>query len=89
MYDVLIIGAGPTGCTAANILVKKNLRVLLVERHRLPRYKSCSGYLDPKINQFDTALLSERYIVVCDMYPNRKPQYDLRCNETRSICHGL
>lgn len=48
MYDVLIIGAGPAGCTAANVLARKGLHVLLVERHRLPRYKSCSGILIQK-----------------------------------------
>lgn len=45
MYDVIIIGAGPAGCTAAKILAEKGLRILLVEKFKMPRYKSCSGQL--------------------------------------------
>lgn len=48
MYDVIVVGAGPTGSTAAKVLAGKGLHVLLVERHKLPRYKSCSGVLIQK-----------------------------------------
>ena len=48
MCDVIIIGAGPAGSTAAKVLADKGLHVLLVERHKLPRYKSCSGVLIQK-----------------------------------------
>ena len=48
MYDVIVVGAGPAGSTAAKVLAEKGLRVLLVERHKLPRYKSCSGVLIQK-----------------------------------------
>lgn len=45
MYDVIVVGAGPAGSTAAKVLAEKGIHVLLVERHRLPRNKSCSGVL--------------------------------------------
>ena len=48
MYDVIVIGAGPAGSTAAKTLVETGRRVLLAERCRLPRYKSCSGQLIQK-----------------------------------------
>ena len=48
MYDVIVVGAGPAGSTAAKVLAEKGLHVLLVERHKLPRYKSCSGVLIQK-----------------------------------------
>lgn len=48
MYDVIVIGAGPSGSTAAATLAKRGLRVLLAERFALPRYKSCSGILIKK-----------------------------------------
>lgn len=48
MYDVIVVGAGPAGSTAAKVLADKELHVLLVERHKLPRYKSCSGVLIQK-----------------------------------------
>jgi len=36
--DVLIIGAGPAGCSAAAILGEKGHRVLILEREKFPRY---------------------------------------------------
>ncbi|MBP3544400.1 MAG: NAD(P)/FAD-dependent oxidoreductase [Lachnospiraceae bacterium] len=48
MFDVIVIGAGPTGSTASKILVEKGYRVLLIEKFRMPRYKSCSGQLIKK-----------------------------------------
>lgn len=48
MYDVIVVGAGPTGSTAAKTLADSHLKVLLVERMKLPRYKSCSGVLIKK-----------------------------------------
>ena len=37
--DGLIIGAGPSGCSAAAILAEKGHRVLILERERFPSYK--------------------------------------------------
>lgn len=48
MYDMIIIGAGPTGSTAAKTLADNGYRVLLVEKFKMPRYKSCSGQLIKK-----------------------------------------
>ena len=48
MYDVIVVGAGPAGCTASKILAEKGYKVLLVEKFRMPRYKSCSGVLIKK-----------------------------------------
>ena len=38
-WDVLIIGGGPAGCSAAAILAEAGRRVLVLERERFPRYK--------------------------------------------------
>lgn len=38
-YDVLIIGAGPAGCSAAAVLAEKGHRVLILEREKFPRYR--------------------------------------------------
>lgn len=48
MYDVIVIGAGPSGCTSAKLLAEYGYSVLLLERMKLPRYKSCSGCLIKK-----------------------------------------
>ncbi len=56
MYDVIVIGAGPTGAAAAKALADSGLKILIVERMKLPRYKSCSGVLIKKsmdlVNQY-------------------------------------
>ena len=38
-YDVVIIGAGPSGCSAASILAEDGHRVLILEREKFPRYR--------------------------------------------------
>ena len=48
MYDVIVIGSGPSGSTAAKFLAEEGYSVLILERMKLPRYKSCSGCLIKK-----------------------------------------
>jgi len=42
-YDVVIVGAGPAGSTAATFLAKKGFKVALVDKDKFPRTKSCGG----------------------------------------------
>ena len=37
-HDVIIVGGGPTGATAAAILAEKGRRVLVLEKEKFPRY---------------------------------------------------
>lgn len=48
MYDVVVVGAGPSGATAAKIAAEMGYNTLLVEKYKMPRYKSCSGQLIKK-----------------------------------------
>ena len=43
MYDVIVIGAGPAGATAARYCALNNLKTLLLEKEKIPRYKPCAG----------------------------------------------
>ncbi len=38
-YDVIVIGAGPAGSTAAALLAEKGRRVLVFEKEKFPRYR--------------------------------------------------
>jgi flavin-dependent dehydrogenase len=42
-YDVIIVGAGPAGSTAAFFLAKKGFKVLFIDKHKFPRVKPCGG----------------------------------------------
>jgi len=50
-YDVLIVGMGPAGATAAYELSRAGYAVLGLEKERHPRYKVCGGGLSVRIDQ--------------------------------------
>jgi geranylgeranyl reductase family protein len=47
-YDVIVVGAGPGGSTAARFCAKAGLKTLIIEKEQLPRYKPCGGCLSIK-----------------------------------------
>jgi len=46
--DVIVVGAGPSGSTAAYYLAQAGLNVLLLEKARFPRDKVCGDGLTPR-----------------------------------------
>ena len=42
-WDVIVVGAGPAGSSAARVAAAAGARVLLLDRARFPRYKTCGG----------------------------------------------
>lgn len=44
-YDVVVVGSGPAGLSAALTLANQGVRVVVIEKASLPRYKTCGGGL--------------------------------------------
>ena len=77
-YDVLVIGGGPSGAAAAYWLAQQGRRVLVVEKKRFPREKTCGDGLTPRaVRELHGMGLAE-------------PLTDyLRYDGLRSIAHGV
>ena len=47
-FDIIIAGGGPAGSTAAYLLSKAGLNVLVIDKSRFPRKKLCGGLITDK-----------------------------------------
>ena len=60
-YDVLIVGGGPAGSSAAIHLAINGARVLLVEQKKFPRPKLCGEFISPEcLDHFGRLGVAER-----------------------------
>ncbi len=53
--DVLVIGAGPSGCVAAGYLHKNGVRVKVVEKSRFPRFVIGESFLPRSMEHYEEA----------------------------------
>lgn len=60
-YEIVIIGGGLAGLTAANLLAKQNKNVLLIEKKAYPFQRVCGEYISNEV----TAFLKNE-----DLFPN-------------------
>lgn len=49
IYDVIVVGGGPSGAMAAQTCAENGLNVILFEKEALPRYKTCGGAVSKKV----------------------------------------
>ncbi|MGV3461411.1 MAG: NAD(P)/FAD-dependent oxidoreductase [Flavobacterium sp.] len=57
--DVLVIGAGPSGCVAASYLQKNGIKVKVVEKQKFPRFVIGESLIPRVMDHFDEAGLFE------------------------------
>ena len=77
-YDVLVVGGGPSGAAAGYWLAERGHRVLIVEKKRFPREKTCGDGLTPRaVRQLEDMGLAERL------------RGHLRYEGLRSMAHGI
>ncbi len=51
-YDVIIVGAGPSGSSCAKELNRNGVKTLLIDKNKFPRIKSCCGFLTNRAISF-------------------------------------
>ena len=66
MYDVIIIGCGVAGTTAGYFLAQSGIKVLMIEKEKIPRYKTCGGGVISRVTKafrfgLDNAIEREIY----------------------------
>lgn len=75
IFDVAIIGSGPSGASAALELAKNGISTVIIEKEILPRYKTCGGgfvYRGRKNMPFDISSVVEREYHEVDTYFAKK-----------------
>ena len=85
-YDVVIVGAGPAGSTAAKFLSEKGVKVLILDKSKFPRDKPCGGGIPvrvlKKFKYIKEKDLIESYIYGgCVHSPSQKYKVKLQKNE--------
>jgi len=75
VFDVIIVGAGPSGSTLGYYLSHKGFKVLIIEKKKLPRYKPCGGGVTRRASNilpFDFNHVVEDYSLTAKILLNNK-----------------
>lgn len=85
MYDLMVIGGGPAGTSAAITCARNGVRVLLLERGRFPRHKVCGEFVSAESLHILSGLLApqdQRLLADAVRIPRARVFLDGRVIET-------
>jgi len=90
-FDVIVVGAGPAGSTAAKFLSEKGLNVLLIDKEKFPRDKPCGGAIPlrilKKFKYIEEKHLVENYTYGAYIYlPSIKDRLEIKIEKPM---HGM
>lgn len=83
-YDVVIVGAGPSGSILSYELAQHGIRVLLIDKKKFPRNKACAGGLTRRamsVVPFDLDGIIEDYTYTAKMLIKNKVIYNKTFDE--------
>jgi geranylgeranyl reductase family protein len=78
VFDVAVIGSGPSGASAALKLAENGISVVLIEKETLPRYKTCGGgfvYRGRKEMPFDISEVVSKEFNKIEIYFDKTNQH--------------
>lgn len=96
-FDVIIVGAGPAGCTAALSLGSSGLKIALIERKKFPRDKTCGdaipafvpkvlSTINPEYAKAFEGLAGRNKVNICRIVSPAEKNLDLKFSEYGYIC---
>ncbi|MBX3706664.1 MAG: FAD-dependent monooxygenase [Pseudomonadales bacterium] len=87
--EVIVVGGGPAGASAAWALNRRGMDCLVLDRETFPREKLCAGWITPEVVrdlEFDPADYPGRFLTFDELrihvkglgFPLRTPQHSIR-----------
>ena len=89
VWDVVVVGAGPAGASAAHAAAVAGRRVLLLEKAELPRYKTCGGGIIGPSRDACRPASNCRCGTGCTRSPSASTAGSTRTRRSRQMLFGL